>query len=50
MRIEKSHFGDTPLGHPVTRFTLYNNRKISVSIINLGAAVQAFIVPDRDGD
>jgi len=49
VRIEKSHFGDTPLGHPVTRFTLYNDRKISVSIINLGAAVQAFIVPDRYG-
>jgi len=49
MRVEKSHFGNTPLGHPVTRFTLYNNRKISVSIINLGAAIQAFIVPDRDG-
>ena len=49
MRVEKSHFGNTPLGHPVTRFTLYNDRKISVSIINLGAAVQAFIVPDRNG-
>jgi aldose 1-epimerase len=49
MRIEKSHFGDTPLGHPVTRFTLYNDHKISVGIINLGATVQAFIVPDRDG-
>ena len=49
MRIEKSHFGDTPLGHPVTRFTLHNNRGVSVSIINLGAAVQSLIVPDREG-
>lgn len=49
MRIESSHFGHTPPGHPVTRFTLYNDRGTSVSIIDLGAAVQSIRVPDREG-
>ena len=49
MRIERSHFGHTPPGHPVTRFTLYNDRGTSVGIINLGAAVQSIRVPDREG-
>ena len=49
MRIERSHFGHTPPGHPVTRFTLHNDRGTSVSIINLGAAVQSIRVPDREG-
>lgn len=49
MRIERGHFGHTPPGHPVTRFTLHNDRGTRVSIIDLGAAVQSIIVPDREG-
>jgi aldose 1-epimerase len=49
MRIERSHFGHTPPGHPVTRFTLHNDRGTRVSIITLGAAVQSIVVPDREG-
>ena len=49
MRIEKRHFGHTPPGHPVTRFTLHNDRGTCVSIIDLGAAVQSIWVPDREG-
>jgi aldose 1-epimerase len=49
MRIEKSHFGHIPPGQPVSRFTLHSDRGTRVSIIELGAAVQSIIVPDREG-
>lgn len=49
MRIESGHFGVTPLGHPVTRFTLFNDHGIQVSLINLGATVQSLLAPDRNG-
>ena len=49
MRIESGHFGVTPLGQPVTRFTLINNHGIQISLINLGAAVQSLLAPDRNG-
>ena len=50
MRIEKRHFGQTPPGHPVTRFTLHNDRGTRVSIIDLGAAIQSIRVPNREGE
>jgi aldose 1-epimerase len=49
MRIEKRHFGRIPPGHPVTRYTLHNDRGTRVGIIDLGAAVQSLRVPDREG-
>ena len=49
MRIEEHPFGCTPSGHSVTRFTLHNDRGIRVGIIDLGAAVQSIVVPDREG-
>jgi aldose 1-epimerase len=49
MQIVKHPFGRTPSGHSVTRFTLHNDRGIRVSIIDLGAAVQSIVVPDREG-
>jgi aldose 1-epimerase len=46
--ISKSSFG-TFNGAPVTKFTLRNSHRMSVSIIDYGGTIQSVRVPDRQG-
>jgi aldose 1-epimerase len=46
--ITRSNFG-TFNGSPVTKFTLKNSHKMTVSIIDYGATIQSVRVPDRRG-
>jgi aldose 1-epimerase len=46
---QKDRFGMTSDGVPVDRYTLRNNRGMSVRLISYGAAVSELLVPDREG-
>ncbi len=48
MKIDSSRFGTTQEGREVTRFTLTNSHKHSVSVMNWGATLLDVNVPDRD--
>jgi aldose 1-epimerase len=47
--LSRQHFGDMPDGRPVDAITLTNQRGMSVTIINYGAALQSLLLPDRNG-
>jgi aldose 1-epimerase len=46
---KRSEFGRLADGRAVEAVTLANSRGMSATLISLGAAVQAVLVPDRDG-
>ncbi|MBW4329934.1 galactose mutarotase [Stakelama sp. CBK3Z-3] len=46
---ERAAFGTMPDGHAVEKITLANDHGMRLSIITLGASVQALDLPDRDG-
>ncbi|MDB4331523.1 galactose mutarotase [Rhodopirellula sp.] len=50
MKIETEVFGTTADGQEVTRFTLFNSKGHSVSVMNFGATLLDVIVPDREGN
>ena len=47
---EKSVFGEMPNGETVETVTLTGDNGVSVVLITLGATIQAFNAPDRDGN
>jgi aldose 1-epimerase len=47
--ITSEHFGTTPTGVAIERFTLANRRGMEVAVLTYGAALQAIRVADRDG-
>ncbi len=47
-RVTRSGFGSVPEG-PVDRYTLTNDRGMSVSILTFGGTIQEVVVPDRRG-
>src|SRR3954451_12069538 len=47
--ISKASFGDLGNGTPVTKYTLKNSKRMSVSIIDYGATIQSVRVRDRRG-
>lgn len=46
---KRSTFGKTPDGQAVEAVTLTNGKGVSATIISLGASIQAFTLPDKDG-
>ena len=50
MQISCENFGITKLGQTVSLFRLSHEDGSYVSLINYGAAVQAIVVPDRNGN
>jgi aldose 1-epimerase len=49
LEISKSGFGALPDGRAIDRYTLSNDRGVSISIITYGGIVQRVDVPDRRG-
>lgn len=49
MSIQKQLFGRLPDGRKVHRYTLQNEKLMTVSILDLGGILQQIIVPDRNG-
>lgn len=49
MDIKKELWGKTPCGKEIFRFTLTNQSGAYVQLSNLGAAITAVAVPDKDG-
>jgi aldose 1-epimerase len=49
MKIETSYFGKLRDGNNVELFTLTNNNKLSVKIINYGAIITSIEMPDKKG-
>lgn len=49
MKITSAAFGVTGDGKSVERYTMTNNRGMSVSVITYGAAITDLVVPDRTG-
>lgn len=47
--ILESHFGNTPTGEPVTKYTLINKNGVEASIINWGATLIEFKCFDKNG-
>ncbi|MEN7535561.1 aldose epimerase family protein [Aurantiacibacter flavus] len=47
---ERSVFGEMPDGELVEAVTLAGENGVSVKVITLGATIQSFNVPDRDGE
>ncbi|GKX28142.1 aldose 1-epimerase [Vallitalea longa] len=50
MEIKSTSFGITKSGKEVTKYTLYNDNKCSVSILNYGGIVNNIMVPDKNGN
>ena len=48
-RVTRSSFGQLPDGAAIDRYTLANDRGMSVSILTYGGIVQEVVVPDRRG-
>ena len=49
MSIQRQHFGNLPDGRAVTRFVLENGQGAKAAILDWAGAIQALLVPDRDG-
>lgn len=49
MDIKKELWGKTPCGKEIFRYTLTNQSGAYVQLSNLGAAITAIVVPDKDG-
>ena len=49
MSVVKQRFGILPDGRPVHRYTMQNHNGMSVSVLDLGGAIQQILVPDRNG-
>jgi aldose 1-epimerase len=47
--IEKSNFGTLPNGQTVMRYTLHNDKGMSVGIMTYGAAITTWTAPDKTG-
>lgn len=50
MTITETDFGKAADGSSITRFTVINPRGLSFSVINFGAIITSFLMPDRKGD
>lgn len=50
MSMKKENFGTDKHGNPVASYTITNKNGMSVTVIELGAALQAVRVPDRSGN
>lgn len=50
VHVTEDSFGHDPLGRPVRRFTLINENRMSVQVINYGAIITCIKVPDRRGN
>lgn len=50
MSIVKEPFGQDRTGRRVDKYTMTNQSGASVSVINLGASLQAVLVPDKEGN
>ncbi len=49
MAIAKDLFGTLECGTPVYRYTMENQNRTRVAILNFGGAIQSLCVPDKDG-
>lgn len=47
--ITKKKFGETKEGRTVTAFEMTNSHGVMVRILDLGCAIQSFVLPDKDG-
>lgn len=48
--ISEDSFGEDSSGNPVRRFTLTNENRMSVQVINYGATITCIKTPDKKGN
>lgn len=50
LNVHKELFGKLPDGSAIDKYTLINDKGMSVSVITYGAIIQSITVPDKDGN